>query len=239
MVVSFTSRSRSRKIRILRSLYYAAMSYSLQLRKGGEYHVLMPVIFVGLLDFEVFPSTSRDEDYHSLHRILDIRDHRWSMKGMEFHFLELPKLRRRSVGPRTGLDRLLSYLGNVGGEQAMQELAQVDSRVERMMQLESLFTRDPDLLRDYLKDLRDRLDYENSFKWARTDGLTEGLAKGEAKGRAEGRAEGMAQGMVQGEAQGEARAKAEMARSLLRMGLEVEKVSEVTGLSPEAIAALT
>ena len=129
----------------------------------------------------------------------------------------------------------------------MQELAQADSRVERMMQLESLFTRDPDLLRDYLKDLRDRLDYENSFKWARTDGLTEGLAKGEAKGRvegeakgrAEGRAEGMAQGMAQGEAQGEARAKAEMARSLLRMGLEVEKVSEVTGLSPEAIAALT
>ena len=103
----------------------------------------------------------------------------------------------------------------------MQELAQVDSRVERMMQLESLFTRDPDLLRDYLKDLRDRLDYENSFKWARTDGLTEGLAKGEAKGRAEG----------------EARARAEMARNLLRMGLEVEKVSEVTGLSPEEIGS--
>ena len=67
------------------------------------------------------------------------------------------------------MDRLLSYLGNVGGEQAMQELAQADSRVERMMQLESLFTRDPDLLRDYLKDLRDRLDYENSFKGARSD----------------------------------------------------------------------
>ena len=107
----------------------------------------------------------------------------------------------------------------------MQELAQADSRVERMMQLESLFTRDPDLLRDYLIDLRDRMDYENSFKWARTDGLTEGLAKGEAKGRAEGRTEG------------EARARAEMARNLLRMGLEVEKVSEVTGLSPEEIGS--
>ena len=111
----------------------------------------------------------------------------------------------------------------------MQELAQADSRVERMMQLESLFTRDPDLLRDYLIDLRDRMDYENSFKWARTDGLTEGLAKGEAKGRAEG--------MAQGEAQGEAKARAEMARNLLHMGLEVEKVSEVTGLSPEEIGS--
>ena len=70
-----------------RSLYYAAMSYSMQLKKGGEYHALSPVIFVGLLDFEVFPSVAGDEDYHSLHRILDVRDHRWAMKGMEFHFL--------------------------------------------------------------------------------------------------------------------------------------------------------
>ena len=46
----------------------------------------------------------------------------------------------------------------------MQELAQADSRVERMMQLESLFTRDPDLLRDYFIDLRDCLDYENSLR---------------------------------------------------------------------------
>ena len=60
-----------------RSLYYAAMTYFLQMEKGDEYSVLTPVIFVGLLDFEVFPSTkNEDEDYHSLHRILNIQDHR-------------------------------------------------------------------------------------------------------------------------------------------------------------------
>jgi len=213
-----------------RSLYYAAMSYSMQLKKGGEYHALSPVIFVGLLDFEVFPSVAGDEDYHSLHRILDVRDHRWAMKGMEFHFLELPKLRRRRVGPRTGLERLLSYLGNVGGEPAMQELAQADSRVERMMQLESLFTRDPDLLRDYFIDLRDRLDYENSFKWARADGL----AEGEAKGRAEGRVQGRAEGRVQGRAEG----RVETARNLLQMGFELDKIAQATQLSLDEIKGL-
>ena len=100
----------------------------------------------------------------------------------------------------------------------MQELAQVDSRVERMMQLESLFTRDPDLLRDYFIDLRDRLDYENSFKWARADGLEQGRAEGRAEGEAEGRADA--------------------ARNLLRMGLEVSQISEATGLSPDEIEAL-
>ena len=50
-----------------RSLYYAAMTYFLQMEKGDEYSVLTPVIFVGLLDFEVFPSAfkNEDEDYHS------------------------------------------------------------------------------------------------------------------------------------------------------------------------------
>ena len=100
----------------------------------------------------------------------------------------------------------------------MRELAKVDSRVERMMQLESLFMRDPDLLRDYLKDLRDRLDYENSFKWARTDGLTEGLAKG----RAEGRMAGME----------------ETAAAMLREKIDILLVSKVTGLSLDRLKAL-
>ena len=108
----------------------------------------------------------------------------------------------------------------------MQELAQADSRVERMMQLESLFTRDPDLLRDYFIDLRDRLDYENSFKWARADGLEQGRAEGEARGEARGRAEG------------EARGRADTARNLLRMGLAPSQIAEATGLSLDEIEAL-
>ena len=100
----------------------------------------------------------------------------------------------------------------------MQELAQVDSRVERMMQLESLFTRDPDLVRDYFIALRDRLDYENSFKWARADGLAEGEAKGRAEGEAKGRAE--------------------TARRMLEMNLTPEQIAQATQLSLDEIKGL-
>ena len=99
-----------------------------------------------------------------------------------------------------------------------------------MMQLESLFTRDPDLLRDYFIDLRDRLDYENSFKWARADGL----AEGEAKGRAEGRVQGRAEGRVQGRAEG----RVETARNLLQMGFELDKIAQATQLSLDEIKGL-
>ena len=80
------------------------------LGQGEEYGDLAPVIFVGLLDFQIFSSLSegrdKGEDYHTLHRILNVRNHRWEMRGMEFHFLELPKLRCRRVEPWTGLERL-------------------------------------------------------------------------------------------------------------------------------------
>ena len=104
----------------------------------------------------------------------------------------------------------------------MQELAQVDPRVERMMQLESLFTKDPNLLRDYFFSKRDRVDYER----ARRDSFAEGKAEGEAKGRAEGRAEGKAEGVE------------ETAAALLRENVDILLVSRVTGLSVERLREL-
>ena len=108
----------------------------------------------------------------------------------------------------------------------MQELAQVDPRVERMMQLESLFTKDPNLLRDYFFSKRDRVDYER----ARRDSFAEGKAEGEAKGKAEGRAEGKAEGKAEGVE--------ETAAALLRENVDILLVSRVTGLSTERLREL-
>ena len=229
-----------------RSLYYTATTYFLQLGQGEEYGDLAPVIFVGLLDFQIFPSLSeggnKGEDYHTLHRILNVRNHRWEMRGMEFHFLELPKLksqlRRRRAAPRTGLERLLSYLGNVGGERAMQELAQVDPRVERMMQLESLFTKDPNLLRDYFFSRRDRVDYERARRDSFAEGKAEGEAKGRAEGEAKGRAEGEAKGRAEGRAEGRAAGMEETAAAMLREKIDILLVSRVTGLSLDRLEVL-
>ena len=53
-----------------------------------------------------------------------------------------------------------------------------------------------------------------------------GFAEGKAEGKAEGRAEGIAEG------------KAETARKMLADGLDISKISQYTGLSPEQIRAL-
>ena len=94
----------------------------------------------------------------------------------------------------------------------------MDPRVERMMQLESLFTKDPNLLRDYFFSRRDRVDYER----ARRDSFDEGKAEGEAKGRAKGKTEGVE----------------ETAAALLREKVDILLVSRVTGLSTERLREL-
>ena len=82
-------------------------------------------------------------------------------------------------------------------------------------------------MRDYLIALRDRLDYEYSFKQARADALTEGRAEGMAQGMAKG----MAQGRAEGEAKGRAKGMADTARRMLARGLSPEQIAEYTDLS--------
>ena len=130
----------------------------------------------------------------------------------------------------TGLERLLRYLGRIGGESEMDRLVEQDPGIERLRRGEQSFFRVPGNLASYRMRERMETDHWNAFKYvaaeARSKGRAEGRAKGEAKGRAEGRAEGEAKGRV------------ETARNLLRMGLEVSQISEATGLSPDEIEAL-
>ena len=79
-----------------RVVYYASCSYSDQLSVGDGYEKLRPVIFVSILDFCLFPD--RVQEWWTQHKILDVKDHRSYCAGMEFHFMELPKLRRLVLG---------------------------------------------------------------------------------------------------------------------------------------------
>jgi predicted transposase/invertase (TIGR01784 family) len=69
---------------------------------------------------------------------------------------------------------------------------------------------------------------------AREEGIKYGIAIGEKLGEERGRNEGISIGL----SQGEKKAKLETAKTLLAFGDSIEKVSKVTGLSPEEIEKL-
>ena len=103
---------------------------------------------------------------------------------MEFHFIEMPKLKELHKWPVTGLEHILYYLGSMGGESEMQTLEKEDGRVAKMRQLEKIFRSNPDLVREYQQREQDRLDYKIS--------LDAREAKGEAKGVIKGKIEAFA-----------------------------------------------
>ena len=112
----------------------------------------------------------------------------------------------------------------------MERLAEQDPGIERLRRGEQSFFRVPGNLASYRMRERMETDHRNAFRYVAAEARSEGIAEGEAKGRAEGEAKGRAEG--------EAKGRAEAARNLLRMGLEVSKIAEATGLSFEEIEAL-
>ena len=84
----------------------------------------------------------------------------------------------------------------------------------------------------------------------KAEGLAEGMEKGKAEGLAEGmekgKAEGLTEGMIKGKAEGKAEGLAEgfrenqlsTARKMLKLGMSIEEISEVTGLTKDEIGNL-
>ena len=73
----------------------------------------------------------------------------------------------------------------------------------------------------------------------KAEGLTEGMIKGKAEGKAEGLAEGKAEGLAEGIAKGLAQGIKETqlgtARKMLQLGMSIEEISEITGLTKEEV----
>ena len=106
-----------------------------------------------------------------------------------------------------------------------------------------------------LKALEDHVDFkellEEGVARGRAEGLAEGMEKGKAEGKAEGLAEGMEKGKAEGLAEGKAEGKAEglaeglakgikenqlsTARKMQKLGMGIEEISEITGLTKDEI----
>ena len=89
-----------------------------------------------------------------------------------------------------------------------------------------------------LKALEDRVDFKEMLEEGIARGRAEGRAEGKAEGLAEGKAEGLAEGMIKGKAEGIKETQLSTARKMLKLGMSVEEISEITGLTKEEIGNL-
>ncbi len=89
-----------------RAMYYSSKAYSQQLDKTEKYHLLKPVIFLGILDFSIFDHAAPC----SRHLILNSENQSHDLKDLEFNFIELPKFTKQEHELETISDKWLFFI---------------------------------------------------------------------------------------------------------------------------------
>ena len=86
--------------------------------------------------------------------------------------------------------------------------------------------------RDYMITERD---YQNIIDTAAEDGRAVGFAEGRSEGFSEGKAKGRSEGKAEGLAEGKAEERVLIAKAMIAKGMDVNTISEITGLSCEEV----
>ena len=192
-----------------RSVYYSSFAIREQAPKGPwDYH-LEDVYTVGLLNF-TFPDDEYPADsYVHEVKLKDNEDNHIFYDKLTFIYLEMPKFTKTESELVTMFDKWMFALRNL--YRLMERPAALQDRIfTRLFEQAEIARFDEQERREYQESIKDYWDYYSTMKTAHN------------KGKAEGRAE----------------TNAENARKMKSLGVDVEVIAQVTGLSIEEIDKL-
>ncbi len=194
-----------------RVLYNAAKAFSIQLNVGDDYTLLNPVIALTITDFEMFSESPKVISRYKLKEQDDLTDY---SEDIELVFVELPKFNQPLDRLETITDKWLYFL------KCANQLEAVPSSLESIPAINHAFNvaRQSKLSRKELEALENREIFIHDSRNA--------ILKARQEGRQEGEAIGAEQKAIT------------IARQLLNV-LDVETISQMTGLSIEEIKTLT
>lgn len=205
-----------------RTLYYWAKMYTLQMREGMSYQELANTITINILDFNYINQT---RNYHSVFRLFEKEEGFELTEALEIHFIELSKLlvkwRERQVSPWE--DVLVRWLFLLEGSEdeeifkTLEEIAVQDPVLNQAMEEWEKSSEDPKIREEYFDRRKAVLDEMAAVREAELR-LREAIRQSKKEGREE--------------------EKQEVTKKLLKKGMDVKSISEITGLSEEEIKNL-
>lgn len=89
-----------------RSLAYASYVYTQQPNGQSRYKKLMPVIFIGIVDFDLFDGVDAISHYY----IGDSKTHERTLMDLEYYFVELKKFSKQEDELETITDKWIYFL---------------------------------------------------------------------------------------------------------------------------------
>lgn len=161
-----------------RVVYYTAKAYVSQILSGEDYPKLNQVIFVGILDFNIFEGSS----YLTRHLILNRETQRNDLKDLEFNFIELPKFNKTESELANLVEKWVYFLKNAP------DLAVVPDHTDEVglreaYDLAERFNWTQRELEAYDYRAMMRQDVRGSIQLALEQGRSQGLDQGIERGR--------------------------------------------------------
>lgn len=198
---------------IKRSLYYWSKLYEEQLLEGDKYEQLSRTVCINILDFKYLDN----DRFHNGYRLKEMETNEELTDIQEIHFIEIPKL--KDLEDETNIetiDMLTAWT---------EFLKDPDSQVVRKLEFSN----------DEIKEAKDELyrlsrdSKEREFYYIREKSFLDkisALATAEEKGKLEGKLQGIKEEKIN------------TASKLLKIDLDIESISSVTGLSKDEIIKL-
>ncbi|MBF0606583.1 MAG: Rpn family recombination-promoting nuclease/putative transposase [Magnetococcales bacterium] len=183
-----------------RVLYYTSKAYVDQLDKGEDYYNLKQVIFIGIVDFNIFEGSN----YLTRHLILNTENLRQELKDLEFNFIELPKFTKNENQIESVIDKWIYFIKNAASMQIIPKSADF-VEIKEAYEIATEMQWDKEELRVY--------EYWQIRSWDEMGAFLQGKVDGELKGKIEGLLKGI-DGMLDIKYAGEGRALMDRVRSI-------------------------
>lgn len=200
-----------------RAVYYMAADLYAQGEKGdGWDYSLTPVYGVFMMNFE-WKSVKQQllrEDIC----LYNMQTHRVFSDKLRMTFLKIPMMEKDADDCRTTLERWLYLLKHMDKMEAIPTTFMKDPVFQRLGQVAKYAALNEKEKKAYRESLKV---YRDNYAIAETE-------------RTEGRAEGRAEGILEGEAM----ACRKVARNMMKMGMDIQTISNATGLSIQEIRKL-
>ncbi len=226
-----------------RALYYSSKLISSQLKVAQGYEKLKPVIVIVILNKSIFPY---EEHIGETKTIIKGKEEYEVMKKQKFYFIELEKYRKQKFNPEDKVSQWLAFIDGEDKERtsvAMKKNKEIkkaneeyeyltgEEEIQRIAELKEKWERDYNSGVQYGYDSGYEMGIEEGIKKGIQDGIEEGIKKGMQDGIEKGMKNGIEKGIIQGENKRER----EIAKDMLKKNLDIDLISDITGLSKEEI----
>ncbi len=188
-----------------RVLFNASKAFVTQSGKGSEYQQLQPVYALNLINQNFLPQT--EAHYHH-YAVVHLKNTDERLEGLEFVFIELEKFRAQNIRDKKLQVLWLRFLTEIN-----ESTTNIDEELLKQKEIKQAI----EYVYEASLSKEEKALYDKN--WDRISSEKTILHQTHEKGRAEGRAEGELDKAMA------------IARKLLSNGMNVNEISEITGLS--------